>query len=53
MYVEVSDGWTAYSLGLARHRQDLSSGLAYRDESLYEAVQQTDSDFTASGCNRP
>lgn len=52
-YVEVSDGWTAYSVGLARHRRALSTGLAYRDETLYRDVRRVDADFTASGCSRP
>lgn len=52
-YVEVGDGWTSYSIALVQHRQDLSQGLAYRDEELYRDVQTVDADFTASGCNRP
>lgn len=52
-YVEVSDGWTAYSVELARQRRDLSAGLVYRDETLYESVQLVDTDFSASGCSRP
>jgi hypothetical protein len=52
-YVEVNDGWTSYSIQLARHSPRLSSGLAYRDETLYTDVQRIDSDFTASGCSRP
>jgi len=52
-YVEVDKGWTAYSIALARNRDGLSEGLAFRDESVYREVQEVEADFTASGCDRP
>ena len=52
-YVEVDEGWTAYSIALARKRDGLAEGLAFRHESVYREVQEAEADFTASGCNRP
>lgn len=52
-YIEVDEGWTAYSIALARKRDGLAEGLAFRHESVYREVQEAEADFTASGCNRP
>ncbi len=52
-YVEVESGWTAFSIALARNRDGLAEGLAFRDEPVYREVQEVEADFTASGCDRP
>jgi len=52
-YAEVDESWNTYSIALARNRDGLAAGLAFREESVYREVQEAEADFTASGCNRP
>ena len=53
-YSEVEDGWTRYSIARGRtYGGDIPESLVRWDAALYEAVQDVDRGFTASGCNRP
>lgn len=52
-YSEVEDTWIRYSVARGRTYGDrLPASLVRWDEALYEAVQDVDRDFTASGCSR-
>jgi hypothetical protein len=52
-YAQVEDSWIRYSIARGRTYGDrLPESLVRWDEALYEAVQDVDRDFTASGCTR-
>lgn len=52
-YSAVEDDWMRYSIARGRTYGDrMPDGLVRWDAALYEAVQDVDRDFTASGCSR-
>jgi hypothetical protein len=52
-YTEVEDAWIGYSVARGRTYGDrLPDRLVQWDAALYQAVQDVDRDFTASGCSR-